>query len=244
MPSVRISALKCTDYDLGLLVTSSAVLGNPFFLVKARLQAYSPQLDPTQARHRYTSTLNGLSTIIKSEGARGLTRGWDAAVLRTAMGSTVQLPAYNLAKSYLSNLKESDTFAYNPLLMLAGKPNSFLTYLASSIFSGLCVCAVMQPADTALTRMYNQPVKVLPNGRTVGALYRGPLHCLYLTAKAEGPLAWYKVREPNRESLFCECLPDRVSPFTFPPFHTLSPLHRARLPTWPVLRRTLFSRWS
>lgn len=169
-----------------------AILGNPFFLVKARLQAYSPQLDPTQARHRYTGTLNGLSTIIKTEGLRGLTRGWDAAVLRTAMGSTVQLPAYNLAKSYLSNLKPENTFAYNPLLPLAGKPNSFWTYLTSSIFSGLCVCAVMQPADTALTRMYNQPVTKDASGRTVGALYKGPLHCLYLTAKAEGPLAWYK----------------------------------------------------
>lgn len=176
-----------------------AVLGNPFFLVKARLQAYSPQLNPSQARHHYTSTFNGLSTIVKKEGARGLTRGWDAAVLRTAMGSTVQLPAYNLAKSYLSGLKPSDTFAYNPLLYLAGKPNSFSTYLVSSIFSGLCVCAVMQPADTALTRMYNQPVNVLPNGKTVGALYRGPLHCLYLTAKAEGPLAWYKVSSDGCE---------------------------------------------
>ena len=29
-------------------------------------------------------------------------------------------------------------------------------------------------------------------GRSVGMLYKGPLHCLYLTAKTEGPLAWYK----------------------------------------------------
>lgn len=182
-----------------------ALLGNPSFLIKARLQAYFPQLDPAQARHRYTSTFNGLSTILQAEGFRGLTRGWDAAVLRTAMGSTVQLPAYNLAKSYLSNLTASDTFAHNPLLLFAGKPNSFSTYLASSVFSGLCVCAVMQPADTALTRMYNQPVKVMPNGKTVGVLYRGPLHCLYLTAKAEGPLAWYKVSAVRRLPQWSYC---------------------------------------
>lgn len=175
------------------LYCSTAILGNPFFLVKARLQAYSPHLNPASARHKYTGTFNGLSTIVKAEGARGLTRGWTAAVLRTAMGSTAQLPAYNLAKSYLSNLKPENTFTYNPALYLAGKPNSFWTYLASSIFSGLCVCAVMQPADTALTRMYNQPVRIdEKTGRTVGTLYKGPLHCLYLTAKAEGPLAWYK----------------------------------------------------
>lgn len=84
----------------------------------------------------------------------------DAAMLRTAMGSTVQLPAYNYAKTYLVNLKAEDTFAYNPLLFLAGKPNSFWTYLVSSTFSGLCVCAAMQPADTALSRVYNQPTVI------------------------------------------------------------------------------------
>lgn len=50
----------------------------------------------------------------------------------------------------------------------------------------------MQPADTALTRMYNQPVKKLPNGRTVGLLYRNPIDCLWKTLKTEGPLGWYK----------------------------------------------------
>lgn len=97
---------------------------------------------------------------------------------------------------------------------MAGKPNSFWTYLISSTFSGICVCAVMQPADTALSRVYNQPTaidgesnvrgavfnRILTNalscstarGKSVGTLYRGPLHCLYLTAKTEGPLAWYK----------------------------------------------------
>lgn len=50
----------------------------------------------------------------------------------------------------------------------------------------------MQPADTALTRMYNQPVEKLPNGRTVGLLYRNPIDCLWKTLKTEGPLGWYK----------------------------------------------------
>ena len=63
-------------------------------------------------------------------------------------------------KVYLINLSPSNTIAYNPFLLLAGKPDSFWTYLASSIFSGLCVCAVMQPADTALTRMYAQPTRI------------------------------------------------------------------------------------
>lgn len=53
---------------------------------------------------------------------------------------------------------------------------------------------------SALTRMYNQPVRIDEKGRTVGTLYRGPLHCLYLTAKKEGPLAWYKVSPSHKKA--------------------------------------------
>lgn len=67
----------------------------------------------------------------------------------------------------------------------------------------------MQPADTvrpyrayshfqtahhppqALTRMYNQPTKVV-DGRHVGLLYKNPIDCLWKTLKTEGPFGWYK----------------------------------------------------
>ncbi|SPO35786.1 related to OAC1 - similarity to mitochondrial uncoupling proteins (MCF) [Pseudozyma flocculosa] len=170
-----------------------AILGNPLFLIKARMQAYSPFMVIGKASHNYKSTFDGLATIFRAEGPRGLARGIDAAVLRTAMGSTVQLPAYNWFKQYLTEMDvDSPANRYNPLRVLAGRPDAFTTYLASSVFSGLCVCAVMQPADTALTRMYNQPVRIDERGRSVGTLYRNPIHCLYLTAKAEGVLGWYK----------------------------------------------------
>ena len=69
----------------------------------------------------------------------------------------------------------------------------------------------MQPADTvsviihtvkgailtydtaqALTRMYNQPTKIMSDGRHVGLLYKNPIDCLWKTFKAEGPFGWYK----------------------------------------------------
>ncbi|KAG8717214.1 Mitochondrial oxaloacetate carrier protein [Ceratobasidium sp. 395] len=71
-------------------------------------------------------------------------------------------------------------------------PDSTWTFLASSTVSGACVCLVMQPADTALTRMYNQPTVMGPNGRMVGTLYKNPVDCLWKTLKTEGALAWYK----------------------------------------------------
>lgn len=65
-------------------------------------------------------------------------------------------------------------------------------YLAASTFSGACVCTVMQPADTVLTRMYNQDPNALRPDGTRGQLYRNPLHCFALTFKAEGIRGLYK----------------------------------------------------
>ncbi|ETW87136.1 hypothetical protein HETIRDRAFT_166666 [Heterobasidion irregulare TC 32-1] len=155
-----------------------ASLGNPLFLVKARMQAYSPAL-PVGTQHHYKNSFDALRTIYGKEKFRGLVRGIDAAILRTAMGSSVQLPTYNWTKNQLV------TRGILPA-------DSILTYLASSSVSGACVLVMMQPADTALTRVYNQPTQRLPNGRIVGTLYRNPIDCLWKTFKAEGPFAWYK----------------------------------------------------
>jgi solute carrier family 25 protein 34/35 len=65
-----------------------AILGNPLFLVKARIQAFSPA-HPVGAQHVYKGGFDALRSIFKAEGIRGLWRGVDAAMLRTAMGSSV-----------------------------------------------------------------------------------------------------------------------------------------------------------
>ncbi|KAF8346966.1 mitochondrial carrier domain-containing protein [Amanita rubescens] len=155
-----------------------AALGNPLFLIKARMQAYSPAL-PVGAQRHYKSSLDALTTIFRTEGFRGYFRGMDASILRTSMGSSVQLPSYNFTKNLL--VKNGVMSA-----------DSTLTFLVSSSFSGACVCLVMQPADTATTRMYNQPTTQLPNGRVVGTLYKNPIDCLWKTFKTEGIYGWYK----------------------------------------------------
>ncbi|WVQ70769.1 hypothetical protein IAR50_000291 [Cryptococcus sp. DSM 104548] len=156
-----------------------ASLGSPLFLVKARMQAYSPAL-PVGAQHYYPNSFAALRSIMKTDGFFGLWRGVSTAILRTAMGSSVQLPSYNLSKGYLvSN---------------AGMAaDSFWTFLAASSVSGVVVCLAMQPADTALTRMYNQnTIKDPITGKVRGALYTNPFDCLWKTFKAEGIPGWYK----------------------------------------------------
>lgn len=89
------------------------------------MQAYSPAL-PVGTQHHYKSSFDALSTIFRADGFRGLIRGIDAAILRTAMGSSVQLPSYNWTKSILVN---------HGIL----PADSHWTWLASSTVSGACV---------------------------------------------------------------------------------------------------------
>ncbi|CDM30673.1 hypothetical protein DTO013E5_681 [Penicillium roqueforti] len=144
-----------------------AAAGSPFFLVKTRLQSYSPFL-PVGTQHNYKNSFDGLSKIYKSEGIRGIYRGVDAAMIRTSFGSAVQLPTYFFAKRRLTRhlgMKEG------PAL-----------HLASSAASGFVVCCCMHPPDTIMARMYNQ----------TGNLYGGVFDCLLKTIRTEGPLAIYK----------------------------------------------------
>ncbi|CEP60948.1 Oac1p LALA0_S02e03312g [Lachancea lanzarotensis] len=144
-----------------------AIMGSPLFLIKTRMQSYSNAVQIGQQTH-YTSIANGLSTIYRAEGIKGLFRGVDAAILRTGAGSSVQLPIYNTAKRFLldNNVMQEGTGLH----------------LVASTISGLGVGVVMNPWDVILTRVYNQK----------GNLYKGPLDCLVKTVRIEGIGALYK----------------------------------------------------
>lgn len=105
-----------------------AASGNPFYLIKARMQAYSPSLQ-VGTQHHYRHGLDALQSVVRAEGVKGLARGVDAAILRTCMGSSVQLPTYIAAKNYFS----SNGYLEN---------NSISNFIASSTISGACVCIV------------------------------------------------------------------------------------------------------
>ena len=107
-----------------------AAAGSPFFLVKTRLQSYSPFL-PVGTQHDYRNAMDGLRKIHHQEGIKGLYRGVGAAMVRTGFGSSVQLPTYFFAKRRL----------VKHLGMEEGTP----LHLASSTASGVVVCCVMHP---------------------------------------------------------------------------------------------------
>ncbi|TGZ78525.1 mitochondrial carrier [Ascodesmis nigricans] len=144
-----------------------AALGSPFFLVKTRLQSYSPFL-PVGTQHNYNGAIDGFRKIYSTEGIRGWYRGTTAAMIRTGFGSSVQLPTYFFAK--------------RRLMRHLGMEEGVALHLASSTASGFVVCCVMHPPDTVMSRMYNQ----------TGNLYSGVWDCIKKTIRSEGPLAVYK----------------------------------------------------
>lgn len=144
-----------------------AAAGSPFFLVKTRLQSYSPFL-PVGTQHHYNGARDGMTQIYKTEGIKGLYRGVGPAMVRTGFGSSVQLPTYFFAK--------------RRLVKHLGMEEGPALHLMSSTASGFVVCCVMHPPDTVMSRMYNQ----------TGNLYSGAFDCLYRTVKTEGMLAVYK----------------------------------------------------
>ena len=144
-----------------------AAAGSPFFLVKTRLQSYSPFL-PVGTQHQYRSAWDGLGQIYRAEGVKGLYRGVGPAMVRTGFGSSVQLPTYFLAKRRLQ--------------AWFGMQDGAPLHLLSSACSGVVVCVFMHPPDTVMARMYNQ----------TGNLYSGAFDCLFRTVKTEGILAVYK----------------------------------------------------
>jgi solute carrier family 25 protein 34/35 len=144
-----------------------AAAGSPFFLVKTRLQSYSPFL-PVGTQHHYKNAVDGMRQIYASEGIKGLYRGVGPAMVRTGFGSSVQLPTYFFAK--------------RQLVKHFGIEEGMPLHIASSTASGFVVCCVMHPPDTVMSRMYNQ----------TGNLYTSAFDCLFRTVKTEGILAVYK----------------------------------------------------
>lgn len=138
---LRASATKLVFKDptvqsLGVNIFSGAasgilgaMAGSPFFLVKTRLQSFSPFL-AVGTQHQYKNALDGLRQIYKSEGVKGLYRGMGASMVRTGAGSSVQLPTYFFAK--------------RRLIKHAGMTDGPALHLMSSAVSGFVVCLFMR----------------------------------------------------------------------------------------------------
>ena len=155
-----------------------AAIGSPFNLIKTRLQSSSPHFS-TGHQHHYRGMTDAMIRIARSsEGLLGLYNGVPAAVLRTAVGSAVQLSSYDFLKEAAVN--------YAGL-----RSDNIAVHFAAALTSGVLVCTAMNPFDVIMTRMYNQSAK---QGE---ALYSGLWDCAKKTVKVEGCRALFKGFVPH-----------------------------------------------
>ncbi|KAJ3088784.1 Mitochondrial oxaloacetate carrier protein [Phlyctochytrium bullatum] len=158
------------------------------------MQSYSPN-NAVGHQHSYVTrgTLHSISHIYQNEGIRGLWRGVDAAMLRTGVGSAVQLSCYDGCKRAILQSGFFDRWGVGAK-DTTGKGNKpgqggVIVHFAASAVTSLLVCIAMNPLDVASTRMYNQHAAV--DGKH-GSLYRSGLDCLIKTVRTEGISALYK----------------------------------------------------
>ncbi len=129
-------------------------------------------------QHTYLNQgiLKSFHFIYKEEGLKGLYRGVDASMVRTGVGSAVQLSCYDVFKSKIQPWFSQE--------------NALQVHFLASLLTSFFVCIAMNTFDVASTRMYNQ--KSLESNKKAGALYKNGLDCIHKTIKAEGLSALYK----------------------------------------------------
>lgn len=86
----------CSGATAGVV---GAFVGSPFFLIKTRLQSSGGLVGH---QHAPSGLFSGLYSVYKQGGLRGLWRGADASMLRTMVGSAVQLTTYDFCKTKIA----------------------------------------------------------------------------------------------------------------------------------------------
>ncbi|KAJ3074579.1 hypothetical protein HDU98_010856 [Podochytrium sp. JEL0797] len=151
---------------------------NPFELIKTRLQSSVGSASANQAvavghQFLYKNTWDAFVQTYRADGVKGLYRGSALSMVRSFIGSGVNLTVYSMMKEHL-------------ILKRNWKDNWVLDMVAG-MSSGVMSCAAMNPVDVVRTRYYNQPYV---NGK--GQLYSSGTDAIAHIVKVEGVSAFYK----------------------------------------------------
>lgn len=82
---------------------AGGIVGCPLYMVKTQLQAQSHGQFAVGYQHGHTGTIDALTSAFKKQGVRGLWRGFEGMVPRTAVGSAVQMTTFTICKDFFSN---------------------------------------------------------------------------------------------------------------------------------------------
>lgn len=161
-----------------------AIAGNPFFLMKTRMQVYSTDETMKIGTQRKPERL--LKTIIdlaKKEGIKGYFRGLTAFFLRVGSYGAAQLATYDAVKRRLSK--------DGPIVL---QTHPFVLHVTCGVVAAICSVTVIQPFDFVAVRMQNQPIDPITKQ---GLLYSSPFDCFGKTIRNEGASALFKGYSAN-----------------------------------------------
>lgn len=94
------STLLCVFWGGVCGVVGSAV-GCPLYMVKTQLQAQSQGQFAVGFQHGHSGMVNALVSAYNNQGIRGLWRGFEGIVPRTAVGSAIQMTTFTISKDFL-----------------------------------------------------------------------------------------------------------------------------------------------
>lgn len=152
--------LVCIKLGAGVLSgTTGAIAGNPFELLKVRMQ------------HRPKCSEESIVTIgldiVRNEGLKGLYRGVIPACFRSSLLTSSQLLTYDVSKLYLVSKFGLDGATYT-------------CQVGCALISGIAATTMSTPADVIKTRMMvassatgPTPIAVLRHSWQEGSLFRG-----------------------------------------------------------------------
>uniref|UniRef100_A0A3Q3MFU4 Solute carrier family 25 member 45 n=1 Tax=Mastacembelus armatus TaxID=205130 RepID=A0A3Q3MFU4_9TELE len=141
------------------------IVGHPLDTVKVRLQA----------QHVYKGFFHCVGRTYTHEGLRGFFKGMAFPVLTTGITHSIAFGSYSNALDYLTQSQCSDNGQ--------GKPASAAQVFIAGCFSGLAQVFVSAPIDL---------VKVRLQGQTTAERYGGPVHCVAIILKEEGPRGLFR----------------------------------------------------
>lgn len=96
------SMLLCVFWG-GLCGVAGSALGCPLYMIKTQLQAQSHGKFAVGYQHGHLGLSDALISTYKTQGIRGLWRGFEGIVPRTAVGSAIQITTFSMSKDFLMN---------------------------------------------------------------------------------------------------------------------------------------------
>ena len=197
LPGMREVPQPIQHFTAGLLAeTFSCVLWVPIDIVKERMQVQSniptptpppppsstlphstpSRFTPSSNPLHYRSTLHAISSIARTEGFRGIYRGYGATLASFGPYSAFYLSIYDYLKHLTAQLLDTP-------------PSSlpFSSYLLCGAVSGGLAALVTNPLDMAKLRL-----QVQRGGRGLDFGYRNLLHGMRCIVQDEGSKALWK----------------------------------------------------